>query len=160
MRNILKIKPLSENVLNMYNEFEKKYHNDAGCDLFIPEDIVIKPNEKFAIDHQIQCETIEIVPDFSFRFTPKESNISYFLIPRSSIINKTLLMVNSIGIIDAQYRGNIIGVVYNYGKENVELKKGERLFQIIMPNLSYFEIQLVNDLSETERGEKGFGSTG
>ena len=88
-------------------------------------------------------------------------NCSYYLYPRSSIIKTSLRLSNSIGIIDAGYRGNIIAVVDNLDHKNdVKIESGSRLFQLCSPNLSVIEFKLVDELSNTSRGNDGFGSTG
>jgi len=69
-------------------------------------------------------------------------------------------MANSVGLIDASYRGEILGRVYNLNEEDLEFKRGERLFQLVAPNLSSFTVKIVDELSETSRNEGGFGSTG
>lgn len=98
-----------------------------------------------------------------------EQYSGYYLYPRSSIIKTPLRLANSVGIIDAGYRGEIIAVVDNIDRNNdikdvVEnyAKKKERLFQICAPNLSAFEVEIIENeeiLGKTERGEGGFGST-
>ena len=85
---------------------------------------------------------------------------AFFLVPRSSISNTTLRMQNSIGIIDAGYRGALIAKVDNIGDEDVQVLDGQRLFQIVMPDLKPFDVRLTLQLDDTERGDGGFGSTG
>lgn len=87
-----------------------------------------------------------------------------FVFPRSSIYRKTLLQTNSVGVIDADYRGEIL-VKYalrwcGVGKEFVPYEVGERIAQlIIMPVERVIWIES-DTLSETERGAKGYGSSG
>ena len=69
-------------------------------------------------------------------------------------------MANSIGVIDSGYRGELMVPVDNPTDDDYMIKPGERLFQIILPNLEEFEVEIVDELSETERGDGGFGSTG
>jgi len=161
MKKILKLKPMSNELKEYYSINSKHFADDAGYDLFIPRDITISPKETFFIDHEVQCEVIEQLPNYQKNYLVMMSiNSSYFLVPRSSISKRNLIMVNSIGIIDSGYRGNITAVVFNYSDSPVELKMGERLFQIIVPDLSPFDVELVDSLSQTERGDGGFGSTG
>ena len=73
----------------------------------------------------------------------------------------SLRLSNSVGIIDAGYRGNIIAIVDNLDHINdVKIKSGTRLFQLCSPNLSSIQFKLVNELSNTSRNNNGFGSTG
>ena len=71
-----------------------------------------------------------------------------------------LRLANSVGIIDAGYRGNIMGIVDNISQEDFMIEAGSRMFQLCSPILSPISFQLSDELSETSRGEGGFGSTG
>jgi len=137
-------------------ENHSSYHpGDSGLDLFISEDIIVPAGAiSFKVDLRIMCE--------AFPSKEKEHNISYYLYPRSSMGAKTpLRLSNSVGIIDAGYRGNIIGIVDNIDQKNdFRIEAGSRLFQICSPTLDPLTFELVNELSETSRGEGGFGSTG
>ena len=68
-------------------------------------------------------------------------------------------MSNSVGIIDAGYRGCIKVALDNMGDDDYVIDKGTRLFQICCPLLSPITLKIVDCLSETSRGEGGFGST-
>ena len=80
--------------------------------------------------------------------------------PRSSISKTPLRLCNSIGLIDAGYRGEIIAAVDNIKKESYKINVGERLFQLVAMNGSKINFELVSKLTETDRGTGGFGSTG
>jgi len=82
------------------------------------------------------------------------------LYPRSSIVKTPLRLSNSVGIIDAGYRGNIMAFVDNIKGEPFTIEKGTRLFQICGPCLERITFEVVHDLSNSQRGESGFGSTG
>ena len=93
-----------------------------------------------------------------------EKNVSYYLYARSSIYKTPLILANSVGIIDAGYRGEIMGA-FRYiprsdSDEEYTVKRGTRLLQICSRDLSPFSFSVVDELSETRRGEGGFGSTG
>ncbi|XP_062947405.1 deoxyuridine 5'-triphosphate nucleotidohydrolase, mitochondrial isoform X2 [Cynocephalus volans] len=64
------------------------------------------------------------------------------------------------GVIDEDYRGNVGVVLFNFGKEIFEVKKGDRIAQLICERIFYPEIEEVRILDDTERGSGGFGSTG
>lgn len=149
----LKILIEDERASNLY--FTKEKGDDAGLDLFTLEDIIIKPYETVFIDFGIKCEMLD----------EQNENEAYYLYPRSSISKTPLIMANSVGIIDKGYRGNIKGAIryIPIKKESIEnytIKKGTRLFQICSSSLKSFHIEIVNELSESERGIKGFGSSG
>ena len=88
--------------------------------------------------------------------------VGYFLYPRSSTGTKTpLRLANSVGVIDAGYRGNYIAAFDNIRPLDFKVEKEQRLVQICPPNLTYpLRVELVEELDETERGGGGFGSTG
>ena len=71
-----------------------------------------------------------------------------------------LRLANSVGIIDAGYRGEICAIIDNIKDEPYSIECGTRLFQICSPTLEPIEYDIVNSLSETTRGVGGFGSTG
>ena len=69
-------------------------------------------------------------------------------------------LANSVGIIDAGYRGNLMAVVDNISIEAYNIQKKDRLFQICDRHLEPIHLSLVEELSDSERGNNGFGSTG
>ena len=71
-----------------------------------------------------------------------------------------LRLSNSVGIIDAGYRGNIMAIVDNLSDEDFVIEQNTRLFQLCSPDLSPISFEVVNELSETSRGSGGLGSTG
>ena len=80
--------------------------------------------------------------------------------PRSSISKTPLRQCNSIGLIDAGYRGEIMAAVDNIKDKPFTLETGQRLFQLVAMDGSPIHFELVDELTETDRGEGGFGSTG
>ena len=142
----LLIKPFSPLIKSIYSEHGHFHSGDAGIDLYTLEDQLIEHGQTKKIHFGIACENLDSNP--------------YLLIPRSSISKTPLRLSNSIGLIDAGYRGEIMASVDNIKKENYLIKKHQRLFQLVSMVGSPIEISLVDNLSETERGEGGFGSTG
>ena len=138
--------------IDYYNNFNN-YNDDSGFDLYTPNDITIKPfkliNKGTLVNLEIQCEMID-----------NNNNVGYYLYPRSSIYKTPLRLSNSVGIIDAGYRGNIMACVDNHSDSDYIIKKGTRLFQICAGDLSIFNIEKINELSNTNRNTGGFGSTG
>ena len=84
----------------------------------------------------------------------------YLLMPRSSISKTPLRLCNSIGLIDAGYRGEIMAAVDNVKQEKYEIDMGQRLFQIVSMDGGPISFELTDELSQTKRGTDGFGSTG
>ena len=143
---------------------EKKYGNinkldncqcDAGFDLFVPYDIEVIESSQIKINYNIKCAM----------FFNGEA-CGYYLYPRSSTGTKTTLRLsNSVGIIDAGYRGSCMSVFDNISNSHrTTVKSGDRLVQLCAPNITYpLRVQIVNSSSElgfTQRNDGGFGSTG
>ena len=136
-----------------YSNHTHYNQGDSGLDLFFPEDIFVPANSLgFMVDLQIQSEALN-----------NDQNLSYWLMPRSSISKTPLRMSNSIGLIDAGYRGNIMVALDNHSSEPFTIQKDTRLFQICSPILEPIDVEVLElgeNLSETDRGNNGFGSTG
>ena len=103
-------------------EKQDTYDYQCGIDVYFLEDVTVPANSKAKIDLGISCE-----PTFTS---------GYYLVPRSSICKTPLIMCNSVGIIDPDYRGNLIVYVRNMEAEPYCIKKGESLFQIVVPSLT------------------------
>lgn len=81
--------------------------------------------------------------------------------PRSGLAaKKGITVLNAPGTIDADYRGEIGVILVNLSSENFVVNNGERIAQLVIAKHERAEWLEVNELSETERGEGGFGSTG
>lgn len=81
--------------------------------------------------------------------------------PRSGLAFKHgVTVLNAPGTIDADYRGELKVLLINHGPEPFEIKPGERVAQIVVAPVSMAEFTEVNELSDTQRGAGGFGSTG
>tara|TARA_Y100000996_G_C22381467_1_gene585267 strand:- start:167 stop:622 length:456 start_codon:yes stop_codon:yes gene_type:complete len=148
----LLVKPLDDNVKMFYKNHSTYNEGDSGLDLFFIDNYVVEPRSTLMIDLRIQCE--------AFYDNENDKNVSYYLYPRSSISKTPLRMANSTGIIDAGYRGNIMVAVDNIDNEPYTIEKGTRLFQICGPTLEPITMDIVDELSNSERGSNGFGSTG
>ncbi|MFP9170226.1 dUTP diphosphatase, partial [Enterococcus faecalis] len=83
------------------------------------------------------------------------------VVPRSSLGKRHLMIANTAGVIDSDYRGTIKMNLYNYGSEMQTLENFERLCQlVVLPHYSTHNFKIVDELEETIRGEGGFGSSG
>ena len=154
----LLLRPLNDEIKSMYHDdaletsnMNRETRGDAGLDLYCPGDMVVLPGHTGKIDFKIQCEGLSDNDD---------RNVCYYLYPRSSISKTPLRLANSVGIIDAGYRGNLMAVVDNISDEPFSIQKGQRLFQICGRYLEPIHLTLVETLSDSERGNGGFGSTG
>jgi dUTP pyrophosphatase len=140
------IKPLNKSAELYYSNHKHFHKGDAGLDLYVLEDQIIRAGETAKVKLGISCESID--------------GKGYFLFPRSSISKTPLRLANSIGLIDGGYRGEIMAVCDNIKDFEFKINKGDRLFQLVAANLSSIDFKIVNELSVTDRGSGGFGSTG
>jgi dUTP pyrophosphatase len=131
-----------------YKTAARNYATDSGFDLCCPEDCVVPAGGTVFVDLGVRCQM------------EGGATHGYYLYPRSSLSKTPLRLANSVGIIDAGYRGTLKAAVDNRSGEDYTIKKGDRLFQICMPSLEPFGIVFGVVDRATERGEGGMGSTG
>jgi len=118
----------------------------AGADLYSLIDAEIKPLDKFVVPTGIALE----IPEGLVGLIYARSGLS---------CKRDLAPANKVGVIDSDYRGEIKVVLFNQGKEVQQIKKGERIAQIVFT--PYFTANFVeDDLTSSNRGTGGFGSTG
>ena len=121
--------------------------SSAGCDLHSIEDVDIRPGKRALIGTGIKLEL--------------PLGITACVCPRSGLaVKHGITVLNAPGIIDSDYRGEIKVILYNTGDEVFEVKKGDRIAQIIFTSVIQAIFQKSEELSNTVRGENGFGSTG
>lgn len=82
------------------------------------------------------------------------------IVARSGLGTKGLVLSNQVGVIDSDYRGEVKVGLYNRSGKVAYIDRGERIAQMMIVKLPTVQYQEVEELSETERGEGGFGSTG
>ena len=148
------IKTENSDVKQFYINHSTYHEGDAGLDLFVPETTTIKKNSiSNLVDMKISIQALD---------DSKSKGLSFFMHPRSSMGSKTpLRLANSSGIIDRDYRGILMGCFDNISNsEDYTIQKGDRLLQLLAPNLEPITFELVDELSETKRGIGGYGSTG
>jgi dUTP pyrophosphatase len=172
---ILKIAvdPNNNQLLDMYQQ-KVDAHNtsilnnvfpDSGFDLFVPNNVTFdREIESKFIDFQIKTEMVHC--DVNSR---TYKTCAFNIHPRSSISKTPLMLANHTGIIDSGYRGSIIGAFRwlrpsrdNSNNNYYSVEQNTRLIQICHPTLCPIYVVIVdeNELSTTERGAGGFGSTG
>jgi len=162
----LRIKPdegCEEIVREFYSNHGTFHDGDVGIDLFCLEDLVV-PAKAYSVKMPLG---VCMEGFFEREITWPGGCVSYnqptgfYLYPRSSTGSKTpIRLSNSVGIIDAGYRGPLTAILDNLSDEPFVMKKGERYFQVCAPNLLPIRVELVEKLSDSTRGEDGFGSTG
>lgn len=121
----------------------------SGFDLHaaVVEDVVIQPGERLLIP-----------TGFAMSMPPLlEAQVR----PRSGLAYKHgITVLNSPGTIDADYRGEIKVLLINHGHEPFVIKRNERIAQMVFQQVANVRFEIVATLSDTERGEGGFGHTG
>jgi dUTP pyrophosphatase len=146
------VKELYSTAATLYNS--KKYEErDAGFDLFVSQDQTLESNKTIKVNSGVKCGFFDDSTRSQYR--------AYYLYPRSSLSKTPMRLANSVGIIDAGYRGEILAAVDM--KDNFSVKKGDRYFQLTAPDLLPFdEVKIVDEIpgGPTVRGAGGFGSTG
>ena len=121
----------------------------AGCDLSacIDQAISIPPHTTIKVPTGLAIELPE--------------NTVGLIYARSGMATKRhLAPANKVGVIDADYRGEIIVALHNHSEEAQTIEVGERIAQLVVAPFYHVEFEEVDELSETVRGEGGFGSTG
>ena len=128
---------------------EYKTKGAAGMDLVASneEDIVLKPLERFLVPTGIK---IELPEGYEAQIRPR-SGLS---------VKHGISLINCIGTVDEDYRGEVMAGVVNLSSETYTIQRGERIAQMVIAPVTKADIETVPELSETLRGEGGFGSTG
>ena len=123
---------------------QRAHPTDAGLDLLSPIDINILPGERQIIDTGIHVQ----IPDGYVGLLTSKSG----LMANHGILNT--------GTIDSGYRGPIKAVLFNFGEDVLEVRKGMKITQLVIFPIITPNITVCNDLDRTDRGFGGFGSTG
>jgi len=135
-------------------------HPDSGFDVFVPYVTTLLPGIQFSQMIKLAIKT-EMYTFYSDNQSVEPTALH--LIPRSSISKIPLMQSNHIGLIDMGYRGNVSAPVRNLSSSTQVIEQNTRLFQLEHPSACPILVELVDkeeDLSTTERGEGGFGSSG
>lgn len=120
---------------------------DIRASLHDKKSLVIAPGERLLVPTGL---SFEIPAGFEVQVRP-----------RSGLSLKTsLLVVNSPGTIDADYRGEVQIILGNFGTESYVIEHGLRVAQLVIAPVIQAQFKTVDTLSETQRGSGGFGSTG
>jgi dUTP pyrophosphatase len=125
----------------------RAYDGDAGLDLPAAEAVVLAPGERAVVGTGLAVA----VPD----------GHAGFVQPRSGLAAKHgITIVNAPGLVDSGYRGEVTVVLLNTGDQPFEVEPGMRIAQFVVLPVASVEPIEVAELPETERGERGYGSSG
>lgn len=108
----------------------------------------------------IDSGKIAIVPT-GLSAQPDSNDTALMIYPRSGLASKYgISLANCVGIVDSDYRGEICIPLINNGSEAFTIENGMRIAQLVVTKVLIPEIEVADSLSDTTRGENGFGSTG
>ena len=134
-------------ILNEYAQLPTRGSKDAaGLDLYCPFHIRVPADSQKKIPLGIAVE----IPNGHMGL----------LVPRSSMSKTPLRCANSVGIIDADYRGELSIAYENVSCNDYTIFRGDRIAQLIIVPIAIVDVEEAQTLSETERGDGGYGSTG
>lgn len=139
--------------IGVYSEFtdlklRKNKKNDACFDIQSANDYYIEPNERVLVSTGIR---FKLPYNFEAQIRSR-SGLSY---------KSGLIVANTPGTIDADYRGEVKVILINLSKEQVCVKRGDRIAQVKfekVPSIKLIDLDTID--TSTDRGEKGFGSSG
>lgn len=120
----------------------RAHPTDAGLDLYTPIDVYLPAHEEIIVDTLV---AVEIPEGYVGLITSK-----------SGLMAKG---ITSRGTVDAPYRGHIRAVLFNHSNNGYWFKRGDKVTQMVLLPIITPELEVVTELSETDRGEGGFGST-
>lgn len=120
----------------------------VGMDLYAAEDAVVHPLEVTKVRLGFSCQL--------------PANYELQIRPRSGLAAKGIMVVNSPGTIDPDYRGEVCVLLSRLDKDDnpYVIKRGDRIAQGVLTNYSIARFEITEELDETQRGPQGFGSTG
>lgn len=142
----INVKKLNENARLPFRATQ----GSAGADLFacIDNDVVVLPQERVLVPTGIAIEL-------------ESPETGAFIFPRSSLSSKFgISLANCVGVVDSDYRGEIKVPVINHSNEPYTIHNGERIAQMVILPVILPTFAEADELTETQRADGGFGSTG
>lgn len=122
----------------------KAYKTDAGFDLKSRDSTLIPAHDSKVFDTGVHIA----IPEGYVGFLKSKSGLN---------VKHDL---TGTGVIDSGYTGSIVVKLYNHGSFNHKVKKGDKLIQLVILPIPEIELEQVDSLEDTDRGDNGFGSTG
>ncbi len=124
----------------------QKHASDIGYDISSSNDVTLKSNEVTLVNTGIGISL------------PQQC--AGFVLPRSGLSTKhKITLINSPGLIDPGYTGELLVPLMNYGNNDYDIKAGDRIAQLVLVNTHGVDFKVVDSLPETDRSSGGFGST-
>ena len=119
----------------------------AGLDIVTAQDLSLQPGERMAVPTGF---AIEIPPGYEVQVRPRSG----------LALKHGITCLNTPGTIDSDYRGELKVILANLGQDNFAVQRGERIAQLVPAPVLRARFEEVSQLSDSERGSGGFGSTG
>ena len=123
------------------------HKGDSGMDLYSVEEIVLQPGETKLVKTGLQ---IAVPKGFEVQVRPKSGLAAKF----------GITVLNTPGTVDSGYRGEVMVILVNHGKEEYKVEKGKKIAQMVIAKVEEAKIEVVENLDNTTRKDGGFGSTG
>ena len=146
----IKIKRLNSKIGKEIPLPEYKTSGSAGMDVraCLEDDIILKPGK---------TEMIKL----GFAMHIQDPNVAALIIPRSGLGSKHgIVLGNLVGLIDSDYQGELMVPAWNRSEDDFKISSGDRIAQMVIAPVIQATFELVDEFEKTERGEKGFGSSG
>ena len=122
----------------------RAYQWDAGLDLYSPVDAVVPARGSVAIDTGVHVA----IPHYNVGMVKSKSGLLF------------KHDITTVGVVDSSYRGTIRVKMMNHSDRDYQVKRGDKISQLVIMPIELEDIIVVDSLDETDRGENGFGSTG
>ena len=122
----------------------RAHSTDAGLDLYSPKELVIRPHNSATVDTGVHVE----IPEGYAGFLKSKSGLN------------VKWSIQSDGVIDTGYTGSIVVKLYNHANVPYIVKKKDKITQLVLMKIGLPELEVVDSLEATERGDNGFGSSG
>ena len=123
------------------------HEDDAGMDLYAAQDVTIAPGEWAQIATGI---ALQLPPGYEAQVRPRSG----------LALRYGVTMLNAPGTIDAGYRGEICALMINHGRAPFHVHVGDRIAQLVVASLVKVSLQECDELTSSDRGKGGFGSSG
>ena len=125
----------------------RAHPGDAGLDLKAAENALLFHGDRQAVDTGVSVE----IPD---------GYVGLVCARSGNAARRGVGIVNGVGVIDAGYRGPVNVLLINHGRDNVTVRRGDRIAQLLIVPIETPSVEIVGSLSDSERGTGGLGSTG
>lgn len=122
------------------------HDGDAGLDLRAVEDYTIEPHESAMVRTGLHVE----IPRWHVGL----------VFPRSGLGSKGITLRNAVGVVDSGYRGEVLAALWNTTHKPFVIHKGDRVCQLVVMPYCPCSVDELDALSDSERGDGGYGSTG